>query len=576
MSKDIRLAKTVAEVQQAANSLPQRLLTTGVYKSVALSSTASATVPGGMDLIVDLDENTFAINTSATQAISGSLSTAAEVSLFNLFGNAETVSARVGSATGEIALGGFTDFFNSASSSAVPSLRTDTAAAAVARTAEMLSTPTFLVELRKPTIGDARTPLQVRLRKEVEYHDVTSGFRNRVLEAEAAITDPSNTHSISYGCSWRNLVPIISPNKLYSTGSSPEIIANCDSSLKSSIAYSYAQSSLNAGKTASVGNKLVFRTELAGAGGDVQFLRTAFNGLWAMSFLRFAPDTGYALPKHKAAFVAAVGDTGATASASAAATVESDTEENKFLYPHPGVPLLSLWGRTLQGQLRKTDPPVLITQNPVLNSPHKQHHSSSGERADQFVNPFDTTHPRFTSSSSPTEYTLQHRLAGWLAPGITTHFDLSLGMLLPYGTNAQRPYGTRVVDRFFMLGSRFRGYDSIGPKATTVETGTANGDVLGGDYLAALNTRILLPPPLPSVRLANAGVRSQLFFSVGTLASGKDTTSLGSFLSRSSASAGVGIYLPLVGGTALEANWGLWHKAQQTDVAAKFRFQLTM
>ncbi len=382
----------------------------------------------------------------------------------------------------------------------------------------MLTTPTFLVELRKPTLGSARTPAALRLRREVEYHDVTSGFRNRVLEAEASITDPSNTHSVSYTCSWRNLLPLRSaPGKLFSTASSPEVVANCDASLKSSVAYSYARSALNAGSTPSAGHKAVFRAELAGAGGDVEFARAAFTGLWAASLLRFAPDTGFALPRHQSSLVASVNGQEAGQQQQ-----QSDDYHHQALRPHPGPWVLGLWGRALTFGLRASDPPVVATR------PWDPRTSSLLPSS-------------LPSSSSSSSYTLAHRIAGWLSPGITALADLSLGGLVPFGRSAERAYGSRIVDRFFLNGSRFRGFDSVGPKADPVEGGTPQGDVLGGDVLAAVTARLLLPPPLPSVRLANAGVRTQVFASVGSLALAKDAKDPSAFLSRCSAAAGVGL-----------------------------------
>jgi outer membrane protein assembly factor BamA len=535
LAKDLRHARTFDEVRAAASALPSRLLSTGAFQSVSVGTAPSASTPGGTDLVVDLDESTFSVTTNATQSLSGSLSTAAEVSVMNLLGQAETISGRVGSASGDLSMGGIGELLSSSASatssmssqpgaaaSMSSSSSSSSASSAVQRTAEMLTTPTFLFELRKPTLGEARTPVGLRLRREVEYHDVTSGFRNTLLEGEASITDPSNTHSVSYTCAWRNLSPLRAAGggKLFASGSSPEVVANCDASLKSSVAYSYVRSRLNAGKTPSAGHKSVFRAEVAGAGGDVQFVRAAFNGLYAASLLRFAPDTGYALPQHKAAFVASL-------NGQPQQDDDGSGPQQNPLAPHPGPGLLSLWGRVLSGQTRSTDPAPLVTSPKAAAAEaarwgSRQHHPRGG----------------LGSGSGPgSEYTLAHRVAGWLSPGVTAHFDLSLGLLVPFGASAARPYGTRIVDRFFMHGARFRGFDSIGPKSDPVDGGNALGDVLGGDALAAATARLLLPPPLPSVRLANAGLRTQAFVSVGALGPADPSSLLG----KVSASAGVGL-----------------------------------
>lgn len=516
-----------------------------------------------MDLVVDLDENSFAISTNATQSLSGSLSTAAEVSVINLLGQAETISGRVGSATGDVmGAAGITNLLHPRATGGV-GLDTGAASAAVARTAEMLATPTFSIELRKPTLGEAMTPVALRLRREVEYHDVTSGFRNKVLEAEASITDPSNTHSVSYNCAWRNLSPLSHPTRLYASASSPEVVSNCDSSLKSSVAYSYHRAAVNSAKAPTAGHKTTFRAEVAGAGGDVQFVKAAFSGLYSASLFRFAPDTGFDLPHHKAAFEASVGLTG-TGQPAPFASLAADAPP--ALRPHPGPNMFSVIGRALTASFLPWDPPVLAVSADAANpsvpavAAARRHvpstTASSTEvttplgRADDYLATSPTHHlhggvtSASTTPSSPSldnEYTWVHRLAGWLAPGITGQLDVSLGCLRPFGASAQRPYGTRIVDRFFLTGSRMRGFDSVGPKADPVEAGTASGDVLGGDYMAALTARVLLPPPLPSVRLANAGLRTQAWATVGSLATTKEVTDLPSFLSKHSAAAGVGL-----------------------------------
>ena len=68
----------------------------------------------------------------------------------------------------------------------------------------------------------------------------------------------------------------------------------------------------------------------------------------------------------------------------------------------------------------------------------------------------------------------------------------SVGMLQPWSNTANQE---RIVDRFFMHGSRFRGFDSIGPRSERVDGGNVLGDVLGGDMLGTVSARVLLPPP---------------------------------------------------------------------------------
>ena len=146
-----------------------------------------------------------------------------------------------------------------------------------------------------------------------------------------------------------------------------------------------------------------------------------------------------------------------------------------------------------------------------------------------------------------------------------------------------------------------RGFESVGPKAAAVAGGTEHGDVLGGNAMFSAAARVLLPPPLPSITLANAGLRSQCFASMGVLLPRADVATLGSAKldKHLAASAGVGLVssghpvadllrartclsalvpqvLPLADSLAIEANWALWHKAGASDVVSALKLQLTL
>ena len=164
------------------------------------------------------------------------------------------------------------------------------------------------------------------------------------------------------------------------------------------------------------------------------------------------------------------------------------------------------------------------------------------------------------------------RLAGWLSPGVTGILDLSLGGIIPFGVSAKQSENTRtrLPDRFFLQGAKCRGFDSIGPRANKISGGSISGDALGGDVLASLSARILLPPPVPSINAANFGVRTQLFATAANLSSLSSPV-------RLNASAGVGLYVPVVAGAALEANYALWHSDDNNGMSPKatFRVQLS-
>jgi hypothetical protein len=544
LTRDVRSANTLGEVHQAAQNLRPRLLSTGVFKNVEVRA-ADRSSKDSVDLMVDLDERTFSMSTGVTHSIAGSLRGGTQMSVMNVLGQAETISLSVGSAAGDLSFSGISDVFSPSSSSSLGSSGGDSLdgtsslsprVRSSAKVFEQLTTPTFSLSLRKPTFFDALTPLDIRVRSEVEFNNVQSAHSNVFREIDATLTDPSGRHSVGYSLSWRNLRPLRVANTLFSTASSPEVVANCDSSLKSSFNYSFNDDKMNDQRAPTAGRKTVFRAELAGAGGDVHFAKASFFGSFAASLLRFAPDTGYALPDTKREKL--------TPSQTRAQIDES-------LRPHPGAELLNVWGRAASGYVRRVDSPIVVTNGPIRRP------ATIGGG------------PILNQEAS---YSMLDRLAGWLSPGVTGILDLSLGGIIPFGASAKQSENTRtrLPDRFFLQGAKCRGFDSIGPRANKISGGSISGDALGGDVLASLSARILLPPPVPSINAANFGVRTQLFATAANLSSLSSPV-------RLNASAGVGLYVPVVAGAALEANYALWHSDDNNGMSPKatFRVQLS-
>jgi hypothetical protein len=542
LTRDVRSANTLGEVHQAAQNLRPRLLSTGVFKTVDVSA-ADRSSKDSVDLMVDLDERTFSMSTGVTHSIAGSLRGGTQMSVMNVLGQAETISLSVGSAAGDLSFSGISDVFSPSSSSSLgtsgdsldgssslyPNSRSS------AKVLEQLTTTTFSLSLRKPTFFDALTPLDIRVRSEVEFNNLQSAHSNVFREIDATLSDPSGKHSVGYSLSWRNLRPMRIPNTLFSTASSPEVVANCDSSLKSSFNYSFNDDKMNDLRAPTAGRKTLFRAELAGAGGDVHFAKASFFGSFAASLLRFAPDTGYELPDTKRE----------KASPPSLTRIKDDS-----LKPHPGADIFNIWGRAASGYVRRVDAPIFVTSGPVRRP------ASLGSGP---------------TSNQTTVYTILDRLAGWLSPGITGIVDVSFGGLIPFGASANQSENTRtrLPDRFFLQGTKCRGFDSIGPRAKKTAGGSISGDSLGGDILTSLSARILLPPPFPSINAANFGVRTQVFATAANL------SSLSSPF-RLNASAGVGLYVPVVAGAALEANYAFWHANDSgSSPKATFRIQLS-
>jgi hypothetical protein len=337
-------------------------------------------------------------------------------------------------------------------------------------------------------------------------------------------------------------------------------------------------------------------------GGDTGFVKAAWDGALTWSWRRFAPDTGFAAPWGSSAHAAHRARVAAARAASrdAAVTAPSDDavddEVNGSsssssapgaaagLAPHPGP------GGVLPGWLV---PDAAVRLLPVR------------DRA---------------------QFTWADRLAGWLSAGVTVRVDAGAGLLVPTATPARgaapagAPPRSHILDRFFLSAGQFRGFvdGGVGPRAaasdarpTAATAALAGSDALGGDVLAFVSTRVQLPPPLPFVSLANAGVRSHVFGGVGLLAPGTSldallaplraprpfaslagraaaavreaVTSLPAALGHHVAAAwGVGVSVPMGAVGALEMNLTLGHRVPPAsalgpgwlpDVALRFKLQ---
>lgn len=572
---EVLSAKTVSELQAAGSTSKRRLMGTGVFKSVDFSAERVGETAGveNVDFKLYLDEAMVTMNTGASTAINGSLSASSEFSLLNVFGQGESLSASIGSSTGEISVSDVQGIFGPALPPAVggPAAVDHDLVHRLPR----MASPTVSVAYRQPTLFGSMTPLTVRARAEVERHEAVSGYSSRIQDADVTITDPTGKHALTYSIALRSVVPLPHVGKgRFMSASSAEVVADSDSSIKSSILYSYVRNKLNHVVSPTRGYRSTLNAELAGLGGDVCFGKLSLNHTAAASFFRFAPDTGFALPLSRSAFLAA--------SPYDFAEVGSGTEGLGGLKPHPGPDAYASPWTWLRNAWRGSRPPLQAAQ-----TTHKQDDvvlaAQTFLRGTRFpiqrALDIDANETTLAPLGGPRVWSTGRQLAGWLAPGVTLRLDGMLGAMVPYGHDATaRTTGTRILDRFFLAGPSVRGFESVGPKAAPVPGGTINGDVLGGNAVASLSARILLPPPLPSITLANAGLRTHLFATVGALLPRADGSLFApdSALKNIAASAGVGVVLPVMDSLAIELNYALWHKAGVMDVASTFKMQLTI
>ena len=114
MTRELEAASTLAEIDAAAGLVAPRLRSTGVYKDVRLFGEPAvdgqgAPMRGALDVVVELDESTYALNTGIFRTMDGRVETGLHGSLLNLTGRGERLSIETGATTGELNFGQLTD-----------------------------------------------------------------------------------------------------------------------------------------------------------------------------------------------------------------------------------------------------------------------------------------------------------------------------------------------------------------------------------------------------------------------------------------------------------------------------------
>lgn len=156
------------------------------------------------------------------------------------------------------------------------------------------------------------------------------------------------------------------------------------------------------------------------------------------------------------------------------------------------------------------------------------------------------------------DFTWRNQVAGWLTPGLTLSISTAAGFLRSLGKDAYRPEGSRVIDRFFLGNPDMTGFDvaGVGPRGVRPDGAAPRTDALGGDAYLFSSLRAFLPPPFPSIRLANAGVRTEAFLCAGTLLPGLPSSHR-DVVSTGRVSAGVAVVLPLMATMSLQIQYSV-------------------
>lgn len=539
VAKDLLTATSAPELARATEDVEAKLQGLGVYKAVATNMTPSQVHPGRYDVQLGLDEASFSLNSGAMQSLDGSLQAGLEGRLLNKLGLAETLSVKVGqsavtldvAAIGESGLDSLSRMRDSTGTG--PSAATAAGVAQgdagtepfykrwVKKTASF--DPDFSIAAKFPVVAGKLMPVEARVRRERTDLSLQSSYEVRTSDVEVSATDASGSHGLGYTLARR--VPQASTS---GAPASQEVLAELRPDIKSSVTYSYALHGLLSGRDVGgdEGVRVRARAEVAGGplGGDVGLLKFGMQINVASSVGRYTPDTGYALPLPRREWLEAA-VRGQIAEAGGEDTPWTETEPEsvvlgrsagarKSLKPHPGP-------RRVFGHL-------------ISHRTDLQHN-----------------------------YTLWHRLAGWTAGGITAQLEANTAAVMPwwrggYGESG-RPRSVGIVDRLVPAYGRIRGWEGVGPHAAPVPGAlTRHGDALGGDLFLAATGRVLLPPPIPSVRMANAFFRSTVWSSVGLVQPWSALA--GSALPHHSlwaGAAGVGLTWPLQGGLGIELDWVL-------------------
>ena len=453
LSPELRSARSREDIKTGAETFEQRLRATGCYRDVRLSADLIQGRPEVHDITVALDESTFSINTGVSTTTSGTVAASTDFALLNPTGHGEALTLSVGGASpGEVSISDAHGLSGPLFSALGENALGGGGPVDLAQRLPRALSPTISATLRLPTLWGCLTPVTLRARAETERHDVMSGFSNSLREAEVTVADTSGAHSLTYSCALRNVVPRTGTERGahgFLTGASAAVCADAEASLKSSLIYSYVRDRFShRGCLPPAGSRAAVTAELAGLlGGDVSFFKTTAQFGFAASAFRFAPDTGFALPLTRRAYLAPSPYEFSDSAARQAAAAS--------LRPHPGPASLGFLGPWLGWPV---DAPASAPQTPSQPAPPPGRDLPPQLLPSRTVG--STTEPETTLAplGGPRRWSIAQQVAGWLAPGATLRVDASLGALLPFGADAsRRPTGSRVVDRFFLLGSQVWG-----------------------------------------------------------------------------------------------------------------------
>ena len=149
LARELLAAGDADEALAAAGGVAARLLSTGAYSRVGLSSEAAAQ-PGALDLFLDVTPRSWGLQAGTSQTLSGKIEAGVTLAAFDALGLAETIKLSALTSPGSLSGADVLSAVSAASSAAEP------LAAAFARTGAALATPgkAYKAEFSAPTLGE--------------------------------------------------------------------------------------------------------------------------------------------------------------------------------------------------------------------------------------------------------------------------------------------------------------------------------------------------------------------------------------------------------------------------------------
>lgn len=161
---------------------------------------------------------------------------------------------------------------------------------------------TFAVDYSDPRLLGSRNQFTANVYRALNNHTSFSSYEELDRGLQTQVLDESGRHALQYQLSWRDISP--APRRAeagHTRSSSLSILDESKTSLKSSVTYSYTVDERDSPSVPTTGYMYRVRPEVAGLGGDVQFVKVAGKAQYWLPLHRhvslgFSADAGVLRP----------------------------------------------------------------------------------------------------------------------------------------------------------------------------------------------------------------------------------------------------------------------------------------